>query len=345
MMIYWKNARRFGVLAWGVALIAFGSAASAQQKVQISMAHIGPTTSPAITGTLVRLGKALEATGQVEVTYYGAGSAYSNPTKYFELVEKGVVDIAFGLPELEAGQFPLTLLAAEPFTFRDHEQGTLAIFKIVKTVPEIAKEFEKVHLISAALATSDQIHARKSIKSIDDVKGLRILVGSPALGGIIRELGGSVAVLPRSQLYENLQKGVVDAGVGTWLSLEAFNLYEVTNSHFEWNAAPSPVYIVMNLNKYNSLPPVVKKIVDEFSTEEAALEIAKVWTRVEQTAREKAKGLGHEISTISPEQRKLLQARVQPLTDARIEAVEKRGLPARRVYQAIIKAADEGGAR
>jgi TRAP-type C4-dicarboxylate transport system substrate-binding protein len=149
------------------------------------------------------------------VTYHGAGSAYSNPAKYFELIERGVVDVAFGTPELEPGQFPLTLLIAEPFTVRDHERGTRALYRVVKTMPAVSREYEKVHLISAALASSDQIHARKPIKSIEDLRGLRVLVGSAALAGVIRDAGGSVAVLPRSQLYENLQKGVVDAGVGS----------------------------------------------------------------------------------------------------------------------------------
>lgn len=99
--------------------LSWANAAFAQQKIKLLFAHIGPSSGPLISNAFGPLAKELEATGKVEFTYYGTGSAYSNPLKYPELLEQGVIDMAYGAQQLNAGQFPLNLLMVEPFLITD----------------------------------------------------------------------------------------------------------------------------------------------------------------------------------------------------------------------------------
>src|SRR5438046_2961007 len=70
-------------------------AARSHEKIKLSIAHIATLNVPNIKATMGGLRDALEATGKVDVTLFGQGSAYSDPTKFTDLVRRAVVDIAF----------------------------------------------------------------------------------------------------------------------------------------------------------------------------------------------------------------------------------------------------------
>src|SRR4051794_33139759 len=90
--------------------VVLAPAARSQEKIKLSIAHIATLNVPNIKATMGGLRDALEATGKVDVTLFGQGSAYSDPTKFTDLVRRGVVDIAFGSPQFEAGRYPLNTL-------------------------------------------------------------------------------------------------------------------------------------------------------------------------------------------------------------------------------------------
>ncbi|MBY3557347.1 TRAP transporter substrate-binding protein DctP [Rhizobium laguerreae] len=320
------------------ALLAIGlSHALAQQKVSLSIAHLGPSTSPAISGTLIPLKDALEKSGQVEVTMYGAGSAYSNPDKFLELVERGVVDLAFGAQQFEAGQFPLNLLMGAPLMVNDAEKASRAYMKVLRSTPDVAAEFGSNRVVVVALAGPEQLHALRPITSLSDIKGLRILATNPGWSQMLRDLGASVVTLPVSSAYENLQKGVVDAASSSWQSLDAFKLFEVTNVHFEVTAVAPPVYLIMNKSKYESLPPSVRSIIDDFSTPEMAARFAAVWTKATVSAKAEALARGHSIIELPTAEREALIRQARLLTEAHIAELEAKGHPARRIYELFLR--------
>jgi TRAP-type C4-dicarboxylate transport system substrate-binding protein len=131
---------------------------------------------------------------------------------------------------------------------------------------------------------------------------------------------------------------VVDAAIGTYQMLDAFNLYEVTCCHYDWNASVSPIYLVINKAKYQSLPADVKQVIDSFTGENAAVAMAHVWTLTTRDGKARAKSKEHKFGGITPQQQTELQKRFQSQTDARLEALEKRGLPAKALFKKIVDA-------
>jgi TRAP-type C4-dicarboxylate transport system substrate-binding protein len=335
-MLFPKKIFSVGLLICGMLTIGI-IPGFVQEKIPLSMVHIGPAASPAILGTLVPLKEALEKTGEVEVTMYGAGTAYSNPSKFSELVEQGVVDLAFGAQQFEAGQFPLNLLISEPLMVSDAEKATRAYMKVLRSTPELAAEFGKNRVISVALAGPEQLHSRKQITSLEDMKGMRVLATNPGWSQVLRKLGASVVALPVSAAYENLQKGVIDAVSSSWQSLQAFKLFEVTSAHFEVNAVAPPVYFVVNEAKYHSLPAAARKVIDDFSSVEMAERFAAVWTVATVSAKAEAEKTGHLIVEISTPEHETLRRHGRLVADTRLAELEKGGLPAKRIYELFLK--------
>jgi TRAP-type C4-dicarboxylate transport system substrate-binding protein len=281
---------------------------------------------------------ALQKTGLVEVILYGTGSPFSNPGKFSEMVQKGILDIAYGIQPYEGSRFPLNLIISEPFLIDDNVKGAIAYDRLVKKTPELMKEFAPNHLMWASVASGDVIHTRKAVvQKLDDLKGLRVQTTNPGIQRILRALGAEVVALPAPLNYENLQKGVVDGVASAWSSVVSFNLSEVTTAHYDVALATTSVYMAMNERKYMSLPPAVKKIIDDFSTEKEAAAISQVFSDIETSARAKCAALGQTIITATPEERAALRKRFAPLLAARIKELEGKGLPAQRVYEAFLE--------
>lgn len=316
-----------GVLSWS-------NDAPAQEKIKLSFAHIGPSSGPLIVNGFGPMVKELEATGKVEVTFYGSGSSYSNPLKFPELIEQGVIDMAYGAHQLNTGQFPLNLLFLEPFLVSDPLKATRSFAKLVQTVPELKAEYGKMHVLSVNVTPAEVIHSLTPIKSADDLKGKRILSSSPVVNDVLRALGASVVVLPSAAQYENLQKGVIDASSSTFTSVAAFKLAEVTKYHMVWNLGVASGYTVMNKEKYEGLPADIKSIVDKYSTVDAAEAVAKAWFVSDSAGIKQITDAGGEIYTMPEADIAALKQRVQPIIEGRLA---EKNATAKRVYELIKK--------
>jgi TRAP-type C4-dicarboxylate transport system substrate-binding protein len=268
-------------------------------------------------------------------TYYGA-SGFSTPNKLFEQTQRGITDVAWGLPDYTPGRFPVSELISLPFVVDDSVPAARAIMKLAPKY--LAKEYSSVHLVSMTMVSPYQFHLRKAPNAPDDFAGLRLRAAGKSTKLALEKLGVAVAALPAPLTYENLQKGVIDGTLGTWVMLIAFKVAEVTSTHVVANFASLPLYLVMNKATYQKLSPEVRAAVDKFSTPEAAAEFARCFTRVDAKAIALAKSKGNTIVTLSPAQRAALRARVQPAIDESIKAAEAKGVPARAFVEEFSKA-------
>jgi len=315
--------------------IGLSSFAQAQEKVSLSIAHIATLNVPNVAATIGALRSALEATGKIDVTLYGQGSPYSDPTRFTDLVRRGVVDIAFGSQQFEAGRFPLNTLIGEPFLAPDHIVATRAFRKVFRENEALGKEFGTAHVMMVFCGSPEQIHGVVPLKSLDDLKGVRVMTTNAGIMAIVKELGGSVVALPTSAQYEQLQKGVAGASSTSWTGVYVFGTNEVTTSHLEINSVATPNYLIINGDKYAKLPSEVKKVIDDFSTEEAAIRFANAWTATDRLGRDGAIAKGASIVTLSEADRAKARQRFQPLTDARIAELDRKGVPATAVLQKL----------
>ncbi len=327
-----------------LALLLPGNA-SASEMVKLSISHLGPATSPVMMNSIVPMVKELEATGKVKVTMYGTGSAYGNPRTFLSQVEKGIVDMSFAVPTYFKGRMPLNLLFQEPFLVNDPVVATRAYMKLLRNNKHIAGEWPtSVKVMASHILPPYQLHTTFPVEKLEDVAGKRIQVTQTQLKAAVAELGGSVAALPVTTAYENLSKGVVDGAIFPWMTTLAFRLIEVTKHHIEYNLSGIVSSLIINKKKYDSLPADIKAIIDRWSTTEAAVKLTNGFFIVAKKAVVVAKKKGHTVRIAEQAERKAIQKRFQHLADKQIKTLEDQGIPAREVYNAIVKAiAEEEG--
>src|SRR3546814_299270 len=132
-----------------------------------------------------------------------------------------------------------------------------------------AQEFpDSVKVLALHAHNAGLIHTReKQVKTMDDLKGLRIRSPSPQINAMLQQLGATPVGLPPGDVYENMQRGVIDGAVFPWDPINSFRLFEVTKYHLDARSYTASFYFVMNKRKYDGLPADVRKAIDDTRSE------------------------------------------------------------------------------
>ena len=98
-------------------------------------------------------------------------------------------------------------------------------------------------------------YCNKPIKSIDDIKGLKVRSFTPSMAALIQTLGGTPVTMQFSEVYPALQRGVADCGVTSPTSGNAGKWGEVTTHFMPLSVSGSVQGHFMNLDYWNKFSP------------------------------------------------------------------------------------------
>jgi TRAP-type C4-dicarboxylate transport system substrate-binding protein len=104
------------------------------------------------------------------------------------------------------------------------------------------------------------LFAKRPVRNLEELKGLKIRsTGTSAK--VVQALGGVPVAMPMSDAYDALSKGVVQGIIGPYEPMKGFKLAEVVNNSTEYGSAyVNTNYIVMNKEKWNSIPAHAQKV-------------------------------------------------------------------------------------
>ncbi|MBB42376.1 MAG: C4-dicarboxylate ABC transporter substrate-binding protein [Rhodospirillaceae bacterium] len=129
---------------------------------------------------------------------------------------------------------------------------------------KLDKFYQEAHglkLLAAAPASTHGYHMflKEPLSKSGDFQGRKIR-GTQTYFGVIKLLGGQPVVLPGSQVYSALEKGVVDGAA--WPSAGMLNMkhYEVAKHKIRPTFGTTHPPVFMNLKKYKSLTQANKSI-------------------------------------------------------------------------------------
>jgi TRAP-type C4-dicarboxylate transport system substrate-binding protein len=319
------------------------SPGAAQHKIKYST--FSTATNPIVQCAWFKTLDAIlaKADGALEIERYLGGTAFGNPTKQYDFIARGVMDMSSGVLEYKPGAFPLAELINLPFMVQDAGKAALAYNRVMRK--RFANEFDDVHLMWIGIVAPYQFHLRKPIDSLAEIKGMRIRIAGEAATAALKLLGAQPAPMPVTQQYENLQKGVIDGTASAWASILPFKLTEVTKFHYEVNFSSSSIFMGMSKKAYAALPAKAKAAVDAYSTAEDGARASDCWDGLAPKAKAEATKAGSTIKVLTKEERAEYRKIVQPVTDAYIADLEKNGLPGREVYNELRAAIDAEEAR
>ena len=130
-------------------------------------------------------------------------------------------------------------------------------------------EVKDVKLLSYWAHDAGHIHANKQVKTMEDLKGLRLRNPTRIIGEALKALGATSVGMPVPQVPESLAQKVIDGAVVPWEVVPAVKVHELVKFHTEIVGSPTfytlSFFLAMNKAKYEGLPAELRAIIDSNS--------------------------------------------------------------------------------
>ncbi len=309
------------------AVMALGAMSGAQAKTTLKLSHYLPSVHGIHTDFIVPWTKQVSecTNGEVSFEVFPAGSQLGNVARQQDQVRAGVVDIAHGLHGIPRGRFPATSLIDMPFLTDDAGAATYALWQLLPGV--LADEYKGFKVLALHAHNGGLLHTRgKKVETMEDMKGLRIRTPSPAVSDMLSFLGATPQGLPPGEVYENLQRGVLDGTVFPWDPVKSFGLNEVLDYHLDLGVYTVSFFFLMNERSYERLSPEARACIDKYSGDALVTKFGDWWDAWDKPGHDEAVAAGHVVTTLSDAERERWRQVLQPMMDAYLEKVKKSGV-------------------
>jgi TRAP-type C4-dicarboxylate transport system substrate-binding protein len=204
--------------------------------------------------------------GKVKVEYYPGGTL-TKAAQCYDGVVQGLSDIGFSVLAYTRGRFPVMSAVDLPLGYTSGKVATQVANEVYEKFKP--KELQDTEVMYLHAHGPGLIHTKgKAVRKLEDMKGLK-LRGHGTSAKVVKALGGTPVPKPMPETYQMLQKGVVDGGVFPFEADKGWKLGEVTDYiTADFSAAyTTTFFVVMNKDKWNSLPPDIQKTIREINKE------------------------------------------------------------------------------
>lgn len=201
--------------------------------------------------------------GKVKIVFYPPNSIVKMP-EVFDATKSGLIDIGGSLCGELRGKFPMTELMEMPLLFTSATAGSLTLWKLYNKYPEFQKEYQDTKVMWLWLSAIQQVlTSKKQVKTLDDMKGLKIAAQSKALLDTIKALGALPVQVSPPEVYMAMDRGVVDGCLMPFVGAKGIKVFEAAKYAAKADIMSISFFCVMSEQKYKELPPDVKKILDD----------------------------------------------------------------------------------
>jgi TRAP-type C4-dicarboxylate transport system substrate-binding protein len=270
--------------------------------------------------------------GQVKISYFPGGTL-TRPSVCYDGVVKGISDIGLSVFAYTRGRFPLMEAVDLPLGYPNGRVATRAAYEFYRRMNP--KELRDTKVLTIHAHGPGILAANKDVNSLDEVKGMKIRCTGLS-SKIAKYLGAAPVSMPQNAAYEALQKGVVEGTFCPIEVLKGWNQGEVIDYVIQTKSLgyTTSFFVVMNREKYESLPPSIQKVFDEVGREWVDVH-GEVWDNADREGLKFVKELGKKIHGLSPTQEKKWLQSVSPIIIDYQSKLKKKGLPGRKAVTVL----------
>ena len=276
-----------GMISVGLILAEFGRA----QTVELKLAHFMPPVhiqhQKNFEPFAEKVAKLSE--GKVTVKVYPGGTL-GGPKQLYDACVNGITDISFVIPSYETGRFPRSSVFELPSLFDSAVHLTKAAYEVYDKFAEDFKDVKILYIYAPGMG--QLLSATVPILSVADLKGMKVRAPNAEMTIALRTLGASPVGMPISELAISLQKGVIDGVLTPYSAITDFKLFDFLKHVTEVNMYGTFMAVVMNKKKFDSLPEVGKKAIEQASGKAWGLVAAKAYDQHDDDTLAKIKGDG-----------------------------------------------------
>ncbi len=244
-----------------------------------------------------------ESGGRIKFEGYHSMQLGGTPAQLYDQVKDGVVDITWTLPGNSPGRFPRIEVFELPFMMNNAEATSKAYWEFLQT--QAPDEFKETQVLAVNVHGPGFFHSRdKQIKSAADLKGMKVRGPTRQVTKLLGSLGATPVGMALPAITDAISKGTIDACALPWEVVPSIKVQELTKFHSEFPADKPALYtttfvMCMNLAKYNSLAPDLKKVIDANSGLATSGWLGKIQQAGDPAGRKSAVDLKNTLYTFS----------------------------------------------
>jgi TRAP-type transport system periplasmic protein len=303
------------------------------QEIKLTYANFPPApTFPCV--QMERWAKEVEqrTQGKVKVQTFPGGTLLA-AKNIFDGVMSGAADIGNFAMSYQPGRFPVSEAIDLPLGFTSAKAASLTLYDLIDKYKP--KEFEGVKILTLFTCPPANIMTRTPVKSLADLKGMELRVGGTQ-ADIIKRLGGIPVAMPQSDTPEALQKGVVKGHVSSMEVLKDFNYAAYTANTTITNLWVVSFGVVMNKDKWASLPADVKKVFDDLRQEQALWTGRYVDDHVLEAVKWSKEKYNLQMFELPAKEQAEIPKLLAPMVDEYVKKVTAAGLPGDQIIKDVM---------
>jgi TRAP-type mannitol/chloroaromatic compound transport system substrate-binding protein len=247
------SSKRF-ILAFALSVGIAGSAPGADLRFLSSW----DKTNPAVPAMAEPFLKGVEAGTKGSIKFNISGPETVPPFEQLQPASTGVFQMLFTHAVYHYGTTGIAMGL-------DAVGGTPEQRRASGMYEAIDKGYQKLGMkfIAAASSATTGYHIvlRAPVTPAGDLAGRKIR-GTPSYANVVTMLGGSMVVLPASEVYSALEKGVVDGAAWPAAGVLGMRWYEVAKHILRPGFGYSTYLFLMNLNAWNKLTEAERNVIN-----------------------------------------------------------------------------------
>ncbi len=329
--------RKFVIMLAGIFLASLFSftllpAPAAAGPIKLKYANFPPApTFPCV--QMERWKKEVEkrTNGKVSIDTFPGGTLLK-AKGMMDGVIAGTADIGCLCMAYQPGRFLITNAIALPLGIPNAKAGSLALWDLYDKYRP--KAFAKVKVLAMFTTAPSNLMMKIPIRKLEDLKGVPIRASGGA-AQILKAWGANRVGMPMPQTPEALQKGVVK---GLFSSLEVMKDFKFAEMCKYVTMTQTPVYpfaVVMNMDKWNSLPKDVQKVMDDLRVEQSRWTGVYMDNHVIESIEWSKKNQNVEVIELSKKEKARWDKLLEPITAKWIKDMKAKGLPAEQIVADI----------
>ncbi|CUJ97016.1 Neu5Ac-binding protein [Ruegeria denitrificans] len=278
--------------------------------------------------------------GRIMIEIFPSMTLGGKPPQLPRQARDGVVDMVWMVNAYASGAFPRTEVFELPGV---HQGESAAVNKaMLEMYPdELSKDFKGLVALFQHVHGGNAIHmASEPVRSPEEFAGKKIRIPSRTGAWVLEALGASPVQTSVGEIPVALSKKVIDGALIPFEIIPPLKIQEQTEYQIEGpggkRLGTTTFSLVMNEDRWDSLPADIQQIFIENSGPEWHAEVGEIWDGSEAFGIGIATKAGNEHIQLSSEEWNAFEAALEPVAARWIAEMNEKGIDGQAIYDRAV---------
>jgi TRAP-type C4-dicarboxylate transport system substrate-binding protein len=266
--------------------------------------------------------------GRIRIDIFPSMQLGGGPAQLFDQARDGLADIVWAAPGNTPGRFAKIEAFELPFV---PSRRALINSRAIEdyAAANLQDEFRDIRPLCFSCRDRGIVHTDRAVRSIDDLRGLRLHVTNRLAGETLRALGASGVTVPVPQVPMALAGHAIDGCLDPWDVVPSLRLGDLLKFHTDFaesSLSTSAFVLAMNKGAYEKLPRELKTVIDANSGQDAARMAGIMWDMEARAVADTARERGDTVTMLTAEEIARWRKATEPVVALWLKQMKERKL-------------------